>query len=983
MRILLGWLVAMAASCSLIWVCPALAQTVPQAAANEDLRAVLGRYQSSDIVRNPRPALAALPDLIRRAEQDPRFTYEEIVAARHTLAFARAYDNDHAGGIADLDKLAAEMRTRAYEGPLFYETLRRKAVILSVLKKYTEAAAIYLDILQREERDGHSQSALVSATLNGLAVVRAREGKYAEGEALARRATATGLAAADAKPQAVGDAWRTWVVLLGLAGKSNEAIIEAQRSLKYNEAHLGEASESTVGAMNSLSFMLSEVGRYSEAEAIQRRMIEIERAQPTTQSQTMAIWLGNFGTTLMVQGKAIEAEAVLRRARELMLDVKHPQRPDFMGILTLDLGNVIYAQGRQDEALVLFRTALAELARDAGTDHPSWAHAQAEIGKILIDQNKIAEALEALKLARTVMVKRLDPLDHLRLTADLMAGEAMVRSGDASGYVLARSAITTERRVLVSAAVDPLRSALMARERAGNLMRFARLALARGELADAFEALQLAQFSDLDSAGTAWATQQAAATPSLAHAISELRASGIGLKKLQAKRTAAVAAADAQTLAGIDREIDATQIQSAALFKALESEFPAYVNLVRPEPRSLAEVQAVLKPDQALVVAVPADRGDVISILVTSKFASGAVVKLPPGAVNNWVARLRASIDRGLDAPERAAYDAGAAYALFNAILPPALDKVARRAPHLLVQAGGVLASVPLAALLTARPRSTMVSGSALRNMPWLIRRQALSRPVSLASLNVVRTAHGLSRFAGIGAPVLKGGSATSADPGAVAGLLRAGHGDNNFVSQLPPLPGAEAELRAMASAFGKQPPLMLVGEGATKHNLFSQDLQAYDVIAFATHGLVGGEIRNLSEPALVMTPSTNGADNNVSDNSGSLLTASDVARLRLNADWVILSACNTSAGEEGAAPIYSGLARAFVQAGARSLLISQWPLRDDVASKLTVATVRLSANGLPRAESLRRAQTALIAERTIKGASHPALWAPLILIGD
>ena len=972
-------MVAVAAPWALLAVSPASGQPVPPpVVAEEDLRAALSRYLSSDIIRNPRPTVAALPDLIRRAALDPRFTYEEVVAARHTLAFARTYDNDHAGGIADLDQLAAEMRSRNYTGPLFYETLRRKAVILSSLKKYSEAAAIYLDLIDREEKAGHGDSAMVSATLNGLAIVRAREGKYAEGEAIARKATAIGLAAADAKPQAVGDAWRVWVVLLGLTDKRNEAIVEAQRSLKYNEAHLDEANESTVGSMNNLSVMLSDVGRYTEAEAIQRRMIEVERAQPTTQGQTMAIYLGNFGGTLMAQGKAAEAEVMLRRARELMLTVKHLQRPDFLGRLSLDLGNVLYAQGRQVEALTLFRTALAELARDAGTDHPAWAQAQADIAKVLIDQNKIAEALEPLRLARTVMSKRLDPLDHIRLTTELLAGEALSRVGDASGYGLARSAIASERSVLVSAAIDPLRSALMARERVGSFTRFAQLALAQGELADAFEALQLAQFSDLDSAGTAWATQQAAATPGLARAISELRASGSGLKKLQAKRSDAVAKANTQALADIDREIEATQVQSAALLGALASEFPAYVNLVRPEPRRLKDVQAALRPDQALVIAMPSDKGGVISLVVTSTQAAGAVVKLPPKALNAWAARLRASIDQALGAPGPAAYDGGAAYALFSAIIPPSIDRVARRAPHLLVQAGGVLASVPLAALLTAKPRTAMIAGAALRSAPWLIRRQALSRPVSLATLNMVRTARGTSRFAGVGAPLLKGGSLASAGPGAVAGLMRAAQGDNNFVAELPPLPGAEAELLAMASALGEKSPLMMLGQGATRKNLMAENLQPYDVIAFATHGLVGGEIRNLTEPALVMTPSADGTEG-----ATGLLTASDVAGLRLNADWVILSACNTSAGEEGAAPIYTGLARAFVQAGARSLLLSQWPLRDDVAAKLTVETVRLSAQGLDRAQSLRRAQTALIAERSMRGTAHPALWASLILIGD
>lgn len=955
----------------------AVAPPVPTASTEGDLRTALQRAQVGDIVRNPRPVVAALPDLIRRAERDPEIPFEEIVTARHTLAFARTYDNDHAGGIAELDRLAGDMRRRKFGGPLYEETFRRKAVILSALKKYDEAAAIYLDILAREERAGRAASALSSATLNGLAVLRARQGKYDEGEALGRRATAVGLAASDAKPQAVGDAWRTWVVLLGLAGKSNQAIVEAQKSLKYNETNLGEASESTVGAMNSLSSMLADAGRYAEAEAIQRRMIEVERRQTTTQGQTMAVWLGNFGTTLMSQGKTTEAEAVLRQARELMLTVKHLQRPDFLGILTLDLGNAIYAQGRTDEALALFRTALAELARDAGTDHPSWAHAQAEIGKVLIDQGKPAEALKSLTAARTVMGRSLDPADHLRLTADLLAGDAMIRTGYAGGYALARAAITSERAVLVGAATDPLRSALMARDRAGNFMRFARLALAADRLTDAFEAVQLAQFGDLDSAGAAWAARQAAATPALAAVTGDLQAAGVQLKQLQAKRTKAVAAADLAAVSETDRAIDAANGQAATLLVKLTADFPAYSNLVRPEPRPLADVQAALGVDEALVIATPTDSGGVISIVVSRITARGAVVELPRDALAGWAARLRASVDDGLDRPADATYDAAAAFALYKAIIPPSLDREAKRAAHLRVLTGGMLASVPLAALLTERPRRAELAGAALRDAPWLVRRQALSRPVSLAALGAPTRPRNPIRFAAIGAPTLSGPETGRSEPTQIASLFRSASGDAAIVKALPPLPAAETELQAMAAALNETAPLLLTGGSATKVRLFAADLRPYSVIAFATHGLVSGELRNLAEPALVLTPSDGG------DGADGLLTASDVARLRLDADWIILSACNTSAGEGGAAPIYSGLARAFVQAGAGSLLLSHWPLRDDIAARLTVATVRLAAQGMPRAEALRRAQRDMFEDRTLPGAPHPALWAPFILIGN
>ena len=108
-----------------------------------------------------------------------------------------------------------------------------------------------------------------------------------------------------------------------------------------------------------------------------------------------------------------------------------------------------------------------------------------------------------------------------------------------------------------------------------------------------------------------------------------------------------------------------------------------------------------------------------------------------------------------------------------------------------------------------------------------------------------------------------------------------------------------------------------------------------------------------------------------------------DVAELRLDADWVILSACDTAAGDGAGAPMFSGLARAFVHAGARSLLLSQWEVRDDVAGRLSVETVQRARRGVSRAEALRQAQLGLIADRSVPGGSHPAFWAPFMLIGD
>jgi len=143
----------------------------------------------------------------------------------------------------------------------------------------------------------------------------------------------------------------------------------------------------------------------------------------------------------------------------------------------------------------------------------------------------------------------------------------------------------------------------------------------------------------------------------------------------------------------------------------------------------------------------------------------------------------------------------------------------------------------------------------------------------------------------------------------------------------------------------------------------------------------VSGELRALAEPALVLTPPAE-----VTPDYDGLLTTSKIATLKFNADWVVLSACNTAAGDGTPdAGGFSGLAKAFFYAGARSLLVSHWPVKSAAAVQLTTGAFAELANDptIGRAEALRRSMMAMLDPANPPEFAHPLEWAPFVLTGE
>ena len=180
----------------------------------------------------------------------------------------------------------------------------------------------------------------------------------------------------------------------------------------------------------------------------------------------------------------------------------------------------------------------------------------------------------------------------------------------------------------------------------------------------------------------------------------------------------------------------------------------------------------------------------------------------------------------------------------------------------------------------------------------------------------------------------------------------------------LSSLPGAEQEAKAIASLLETQP---LLGNQATKANVLEK-MENAAIIHLATHGLLG-DIRQLGVPgAIALAPSAG-------DNG--FLTAGEILQLKLKADLVVLSACNTGQGKITGDGVI-GLSRSLVTAGVPSVIVSLWQVPDAPTAELMTEFYQNLEQDPNKAQALRQAMLTMMAEHP-----HPKDWAAFTLIGE
>ena len=929
--------------------------------------AEIDAFGSGDPSKDPAGDLVKIVDLRRRIEAHGGLPPYQMGLLESAEGAAHFYlrDFDKAAGFYSR---AAEAFEAGNAPPSELAGLyNNRASILASLGRYPEAEADHRRALAIRKSIEGERGDGVSSSLFGIGYVYFRQGRIEESLPFLREAAEQQLDFLRPGNPLPIVRLTSLASVLGRSGRTIEGLEAARKAEALGREYLGEDHATYAIALNNLGNALIENRIFAEAVPVLRRSLEVRVKTGGEQASGTAITMRNLATALKATGDGAAAEELNRRALAIYEATGEVDTPFALAYLQAELADFAARRGEWERYFALSDKAIASADAAIAADNAEQAQIHLYRAEWLLRKGDAAAARPIAERWVPVLQAKLIAAHEDRIWAEMLLARLRQLSGEPPAAVtaLADAAMAQLESKLADLAVSDealVREAQRHREAA---VLYLELAADLGDAERMVHSMQLANISEL-ARGQQFAQPVEGETAEGAMALrARLLDRARAAKELRARLEAA------ERDASLDREALAGQLAEAdTAYRAAEAEltarYPDFVARYRPQPLSLAQLRSRMGEGDLLVAPV---EGDARTWVLAIGRQDMRWTKVDSAQVAAHVAALRDAVD--LPDPALARFPLDTAHALFRDLLPQGLGGAQR----VLVHGGERLASLPFALLTTA------AHDGPLDKAPWLVRSASVQVVGNLALLRPEDSAArgGRRRFVGVGGVELPGAGADEAGARApqLAGLFRSGRPDTGTIADLPPLPGAEAELRGLAAAFPAGGRMLLIGPDAAEESFKRADLSGLDVLAFATHGLVAGEIAGLWEPALLL-----GTGDPAAGEDG-LLGASEIARLAIDADWVILSACNTASGGSAGAPSYSGLATAFAQSGARALLLSHWRVRDDAAAFLSVRTLEAVRDGEDRAAALRRAQLRLIGDKDMPGAAHPAFWAPYVLIAN
>lgn len=830
------------------------------------------------------------------------------------------------------------------------------------------------------------------------AMIFEARGQFAEAEAAYRlaeerkRAGMQGLLASDNPPaesvvrNAIDGTVLSQARMKARQGRLAEAEVDARRALLSRLKDTGKYNPLTPRYVMGLAGILVEEGRYDEAERLARVCLEINRTVGVPDDSQSTVQLqSQLAGILTLQRKTPEANEIYAWIDEATAKWEPKRREVFelspSRILSL------YAAGQLDAGIAAAEQLVRKQVGRVGENHFETASARGTLAIGLMRARRDAEAIREFKAAIPVM------MTHARENAD------------------------DENTTVVAARSQRLQTIVES--------YFALLARAEGATGEVGE-----ETFSLADAIRGQSVQQALAASSARASVKDPALAELVRKEQDlTKQVNAQLGALNNVLAipSADRdEKGAQQIQAsvAALRGArdkareeIKQKFPSYADLVSPKPPSVAEIRATLASDEAMLSFYFGQNGSFVWAVPKSGPVAFAAVNARIGDIETRIRKLREALEpQAAMISDIPPFDLKLGYELYELLLKP-VESGWKKAKNLIVVTNGALGLLPLSLLPTA-PSEVAADEDPLfvgyRKVPWLARTHAVTTVPSAAALRTLRQLPpgkpGRGELVAFGDPYFNKEQQAEAEGDASKGQVQVAEAGGNVtrgmplkrrnspklegvdsaeLGLLPRLPDTSEELKSIALALQADPSKVLfLGKDATEGAVKHMNLSGYKILAFATHGLVPGELNGLTQPALALSsPLVTGEEGD------GLLTMEEILGLKLDADWVILSACNTGAGAGAGAEAASGLGRAFFYAGTRALLVTNWSVHSQSARQLVTDLFKRQADDpkLGRSEALRQAMMALVdgpgylngEGKTEFSYAHPLFWAPYTIIGD
>ncbi len=798
--------------------------------------------------------------------------------------------------------------------------------------------------------------------------------------------------------------------LLIRTGKWQEAIQASKLAIAKSKEAMGyeglvDARQKTFGrnwfihTMAALATHQIASGLYSDADLSLREAYKFAKANGFSDGHLVDLF-NRYADLRNAMGLFKDAQPYAEKSESLVLGQGF-QKGSPAWIYTQGRKNVsLVGQDRWSEALANFQAIDQEKAR---LQNKSNAGSQTHVrGFVLMKNGKFPEAVRVYRGTLNWHVNNFGPDHYFTAFVRGMYASALWRSGDLAG---ARQNFEQSMRNITSPDVlsgDVVEDAFRKKSKKFIFQSYLEM-LAETAAQDAKDAATIFQLADYLNASS---VQQALSDAAVRSGINVPGLSDIIRKEQDAKNemasliqymTAQGTEEDKKRNPQVVEQMRVRLREIEDLRKGYKTQiqkgFPEYFQLIQPKSPTHTDIAQGLKSDELFVSILPMET----QTYVWAIDASGAVNfhrwEMGEKQSHEIVDRIRKTLDVAGLGNKAPAFNYTDAHLLYKGLLGP-LESSLTGKKHLIIATSGAMAKMPLG-VLVRQPSTT----NSPRDTAWLIKDMAVSHvPTASGWLSLKRfgkvpssvqplIAWGDPLFDGKAAQKMASATGSSTVRSVVqtrsaqsAGLEQSAEDSYLSYSRIPPLPETRDEVQELAKILGADPRTDLVlGAEATRVSVLkssaSGQLGKKQVVVFATHGLLAGDLPNLNQPALAMAASANPAES-------PLLTLEDVLSLKLNADWVVLSACNTAGADGRAEEALSGLARGFFFAGSRSLLVTHWSVESESAMQLTTNTFAAYKKNptMRRADALRQAML-----ETMKSPqyAHPAYWAPYALVGE